>query len=162
MVLSNWRLCHAKSGEGEVGQPAPLHNDCSDDDVDLYIKCRKVLFVCVSRKMITLPTSLKSSSLAVFMVIHGSRLVFHGSRLVFMVFQSFRLVFHGSRSVFIIFNSSRLVFYGSRLVFMVFHGSRLVFHGSRSVFMVFHGSKSVFIVFQVGFYGFSWFQVVFG
>ena len=62
---------------------------------------RKVLFVCVSRKMITLPTSLKSSSLAVFMVIHGSRLVFHGSRSVFMVFQSFRLVFHGSRSVFI-------------------------------------------------------------
>ena len=34
MVLSNWRLCHAKSGEGELGQPAPLHNDCSDDDVE--------------------------------------------------------------------------------------------------------------------------------
>ena len=34
MVLSNWRLCHAKSGEGEVGQPAPLHNDCGDDDVE--------------------------------------------------------------------------------------------------------------------------------
>ena len=32
MVLSNWRLCHAKSGEAEAGQPAPLHNDCSDDD----------------------------------------------------------------------------------------------------------------------------------
>ena len=52
---------------------------------------RKVLFVCVSRKMITLPTSLKSSSLAVFMVIHGSRLVFHGSRWVFMFFCTIQL-----------------------------------------------------------------------
>ena len=140
MVLSNWRLCHAKSGEGELGQPAPLHNDCSDDDVDLYIKCRKVLFVCVSRKMITLPTSLKSSSLAVFMVIHGSRLVFHGSRLVFMVFQSFRLVFHGSRSVFHGSRSDFMGFHGAR---MVFQGSRSGFHGSRLVFMVFYGSRLV-------------------
>ena len=46
MVLSNWRLCHAKSGEGEPGQPAPLHNDCSDDDVDLYIIGRFCLSVC--------------------------------------------------------------------------------------------------------------------
>ena len=79
---------------------------------ELSIYNRKVLFVCVSRKMITLPTSLKSSSLAVFMVIHGSR-----------------LVFHGSRSVFVVFHGSRLVFHGSRPVFMVFHGSRLVLHG---------------------------------
>ena len=100
----------------------------------LSIYNRKVLFVCLSRKMITLPTGLKSSSLTVFMVIHGSRLVFHGSRSVFMVF-------HGSR----------LVFLGSRSFFTVFHGSRLVFHGYTWFHVVFSG-------YQVGFHGFSWFQ----
>ena len=39
----------------------------------------------------------------VFMVFHGSRLVFHGPRAVFMVFHSYGwviTVFHGSRLVF--------------------------------------------------------------
>ena len=75
---------------------------------------------CLSRKMITLPNGLKSTSTSTF-----------------------------------------------RLDFMVYHGSRLVFHGSRSVFMVFYSSGSVLMVpgrflwFQVGFHGFSWFQVDF-
>ena len=99
---------------------------------ELSIYNRKVLFVCLSRKMITLPTGLKSSSLTVFMVIHGSRLVFHGSRSVFMAF-------HGSR----------LVFLGSKSVFIVFHGSRLVFHGSKSVFMFFFMGQSWFFIFHI-------------
>ena len=53
-----------------------------------------------------------------WLVVHGSRLVFH---VFFMVPGEF-LCFHGSRSVFHV----------SRLVFMFFHGSRLVF-------MVLHG-----------------------
>ena len=44
-------------------------DDDSDDDIDfgdhLYIIGRFCLCVCLSRKMITLPNSLKSSSLAV-------------------------------------------------------------------------------------------------
>ena len=42
------------------------------------------MFVCLSRKMITLPNGLKSSSLVVF---QGGFMVFHGFWLVFMVFQ---------------------------------------------------------------------------
>ena len=57
---------------------------------DLYIIGRFCLSVCLSRKMITLPNGLKSSSTSrsVFMVFHGSRSVFmafHGSGWVFMV-----------------------------------------------------------------------------
>ena len=54
---------------------------------------------------------------------------FHGFRLVFMVFHGSRLVFHGTMWVFfMVFHCSRLVFHSSRSVFMVFYGSRLVFH----------------------------------
>ena len=67
-------------------------------------------------------------------------------------FSLFLVNFYGSRSVFMVFHDSWLVFYGPRLVFMIFNGSRSLLHGSRSIFIVFHG-------FQVGFNGFSWFQV---
>ena len=45
-----------------------------------------------------------------FMVFHGSRLVFHGSRSVFMVFQGSRFVLHGSRWDLRLNHGSRFVF----------------------------------------------------
>ena len=59
---------------------ARLNNDDDDedDDGDFYI----IGAVCLSRKMSTLPNCLKSTSTStsrsVFMVFHGSRLVFGG------------------------------------------------------------------------------------
>ena len=46
-------------------------------------------------------------------------------------FSWFFMVFHGSRLVFLGSRSAFIVFHGSRWVFMAFHGSRLVFHFSR-------------------------------
>ena len=73
-----------------------VHNKEALGAVHIYIG-RFCVFVCLSRKMITLPNGLKSSSTSssrsVFMVFHGSRLVFHGSRLVL----------HGSRLIFMVF-----------------------------------------------------------
>ena len=60
--------------------------------------------------------------------------VFFDQMSVFMVFHGSRLVFHG-------FSWFQVGFHGFRWVSMVFHGSRLVFHGSSSVFMVFEGFR---------------------
>ena len=78
-------------------------------------------------------------------------MIFHGSRWVFMVFRGSMLVVHGFRLVF--HGSSGFSgFYGSRLVFMAPNRFSWFFmflgcfiHGSRSVFMVFHGSRFVFL-----------------
>ena len=43
---------------------------------------------------------------------------------------------------------------------MVIHGSRLVFHGSRSVLWFFKVLGWFFMV-ELGFHGYSWFQVSF-
>ena len=90
----------------------------------------------------------------------------------FLWFSKFQVDFHGSRLVFHGFSWLFMVFTVPGWFFMVFHGSWLIFHGSSLVFMVFHGSRSVFTVpgrffmvpgrfswLQVGFHGFSWFQV---
>ena len=71
-----------------------------------------------------------------------------------MVFHGSRLVFHGFRPVFIAFHGSRLVFHGSRSVLMVFHGSWLVFLVP-GCFIIFSWFEVGFLLFQVGFHGFS-------
>ena len=45
---------------------------------------------------------------------------FHGYRSIFMVCHGSWLVYYVSRFVFMVFHGSRSVFHGSRLVFMVF------------------------------------------
>ena len=101
---------------------SPGGKSSQDDTGELYIIGRFCLSVCLSRKMITLPNGLKSSSLAVAISFfkHCNKKM----NCTFMVFQAFRLLFHGSRLAF-------TVFHGSKLVVMVFIGSRLVFHYSR-------------------------------
>ena len=100
--------------------PAVVTNWCNSL---LSIYNRKVLCVCLSRKMSTLPNGLKSTSTST-------------SRSVFMVFQCSRLGCHGSRSVFMVFHGTRLVFHdfswfqvGFSWFFMVCHGFFMVFHG---------------------------------
>ena len=74
-------------------------------------------------------------------------------------FSWFQVGFHGFSWFQFGFSLFFMAFHGSRLVFMVFHGSRLVF-------MVFLQNIPAmapgrFSRFQVGFHGFSWFQVDF-
>ena len=56
-------------------------------------------------------------------------MVFHGSGWVFVVFHGSRLVFHGSLSVFMV--PGRFSWF--------FHGSKLVFHGFPWFWVGFHG-----------------------
>ena len=81
---------------------------------------------------------------------------FHGFSWFQVCYKWFQVGFHGSRSV-------SMVFHGSRLVFMVSHGSRSIscfFMVPGWYFMVPGRFSWVFMV-QVGFHGFSFFQVGF-
>ena len=101
-----------------------------------------------------------------FLILCQVFMVFHGSRLVFIVFHDFGLVFHGSWSVVMVpgwFSWFLVGFHSFHSSRLVFHCSKLVFHASRLFFMVFHCSSSVFKVFHgsmLVFHGFLWLFMV--
>ena len=67
-------------------------------------------------------------------------MVIHGSRLDFVVIHGSRSVFHDSRLIFRVFIVSGwfiYVYFQADSWRSFFHGSRLILHGFRSVFMGF-------------------------
>ena len=70
-----------------------------------------------------------------FMVFHGSRLGFQGSRWDFMVIQGSWVVFQGSRFSWFLMVLGQFFFYSFQGFRSLFHDSGLVFYGSRLVYI---------------------------